>query len=199
MNQRSICRLIFFVHVLVLCRAQVLIQNATVQLNKPASLRCTLQSSQEVLIVTWQKIKQGSPENMVTYSKNHGVVLQPSYKDKVNITQLELTNSTITFWNITQEDDGCYNCLFNTFSRKISGKSCLTIIAQPTESVAVLNETVNKALGENHDAVPLLLSIVSLIILLVLISILLYWKRHRQQEVGPEVLALSSQDVIPVK
>nr|XP_021482525.1 OX-2 membrane glycoprotein isoform X4 [Meriones unguiculatus] len=33
-------------------------------------------------------------------------------------------------------------------------------------------------------SVPLLLSIVSLVILLVLISILLYWKRHRSQERG---------------
>ncbi|XP_038201448.1 OX-2 membrane glycoprotein isoform X3 [Arvicola amphibius] len=33
-------------------------------------------------------------------------------------------------------------------------------------------------------SVPLLLSIVSLVILLVLISILLYWKRHRNQERG---------------
>nr|XP_020017854.1 OX-2 membrane glycoprotein isoform X3 [Castor canadensis] len=33
-------------------------------------------------------------------------------------------------------------------------------------------------------SVPLLLSIVSLIILLVLISILLYWKRHRNQDRG---------------
>nr|QRN68079.1 CD200-like protein [Betacoronavirus Erinaceus]QRN68116.1 CD200-like protein [Betacoronavirus Erinaceus] len=133
MNHLSICRLILIVPVVVLCRAQVVTQNATVQMNKPASLRCTLQSSHEVLSVTWQKIKQSIPENMVTYSKNHGVVLLSPYKDKVNITQLELTNSTITFWNITHEDDG---------------------------------------------------------ILLVLISIL-YWKCHRHQEVGPEILALS--------
>lgn len=33
-------------------------------------------------------------------------------------------------------------------------------------------------------SVPLLLSIVSLVILLVLISILLYWKRHRNQDRG---------------
>nr|QRN68127.1 CD200-like protein [Betacoronavirus Erinaceus] len=197
MNQRSICRLIFFVHVLVLCRAQVLIQNATVQLNKPASLRCTLQSSQEVLIVTWQKIKQGSTENMVTYSKNHGVVLQPSYKDKVNITQLELRNSTITFWNVTQEDDGCYNCLFNTFgSGSISGKACLITIESIDHPNGTTSDSVLHFKGPKSQVgkqfISLLLSIVSLIILLVacLISIL-YWKCHRHQEVGPEILALS--------
>ncbi|XP_042812559.1 OX-2 membrane glycoprotein isoform X4 [Panthera tigris] len=70
---------------------------------------------------------------MVTFSKNHGVVVQPAYKDKINITQLELKNSTITFWNTTLEDEGCYKCLFNTFgSGKISGKACLTLSVQPT-------------------------------------------------------------------
>ncbi|KAF3827571.1 hypothetical protein GH733_003057, partial [Mirounga leonina] len=95
--------------------------------------RCSLQNSEEVLIVTWQKIKAVSPENMVTFSKNHGVVVQPAYKDKINITQLELKNSTITFWNTTLEDEGCYKCLFNTFgSGKISGTACLSLSVQPT-------------------------------------------------------------------
>lgn len=65
---------------------------------------------------------------MVTFSKNHGVVLQPAYEDKVNITELGLHNSTITFWNTTLDDEGCYKCLFNTFgSGKISGVACLTL------------------------------------------------------------------------
>ncbi|TKC43924.1 hypothetical protein EI555_000873, partial [Monodon monoceros] len=95
--------------------------------------RCSLQNPQEVLIVTWQKIKAVSPENMITFSQNHGVVVQPAYKDKINITQLGLMNSTITFWNTTLEDEGCYKCLFNTFgSGKISGIACLTLFVQPT-------------------------------------------------------------------
>nr|QRN68042.1 CD200-like protein [Betacoronavirus Erinaceus]QRN68112.1 CD200-like protein [Betacoronavirus Erinaceus]QRN68129.1 CD200-like protein [Betacoronavirus Erinaceus] len=196
MNHLSICRMIFIVPVVVLCRAQVAIQSATVQLNKPASLRCTLQSTQEVLIVVWQKIKQSGPENMVTYSSNYGVKLQTSYENKVNITQLELRNSTITFWNVTQEDVGCYNCLFNTFgSGKFSGISCLRTtksIDHPngTTSVSSVTHFKDPKSQVEKQFISLLLSIVSLIILLVLISIL-YWKCHRHQEVGPEILALS--------
>ncbi|XP_042758871.1 OX-2 membrane glycoprotein isoform X1 [Panthera leo] len=130
----SAYRLIWFFAAVRLCRAaQVVTQDEEELLNTPASLRCSLQNSEEVLIVTWQKIKAVSPENMVTFSKNHGVVVQPAYKDKINITQLELKNSTITFWNTTLEDEGCYKCLFNTFgSGKISGKACLTLSVQPT-------------------------------------------------------------------
>nr|QRN68067.1 CD200-like protein [Betacoronavirus Erinaceus] len=196
MNHLSICRLILIVPVVVLCRAQVVIQNATVQMNKPASLRCTLQSSQEVLIVTWQKIKQSGPENMVTYSKNHGVVLQTSYKNKANITQLELTNSTITFWNTTMEDDGCYNCIFNIFGPVMIGKSCLRIIKSidhpnGTTSVNSVIHFKDPKSQVEKQFISLLLSIVSLIILLVLISI--YWKCHRHQEVWPEILELFNE------
>nr|XP_031311721.1 OX-2 membrane glycoprotein isoform X5 [Camelus dromedarius] len=249
------CKLIWFLSALILCEAQVVTQDVREPLNTPASLSCSLQNPQEVLIVTWQKIKAVSPENMITFSENHGVVVQPAYKDKINITQLGLMNSTITFWNTTLEDEGCYKCLFNTFgSGKISGVACLTLSVQPkvflhykfsedhlnitcsanarpapviswkvsgsgiensteilshpngTTSVTSIlqvkdpksqvgkevicqvlylgtvtnyRETVNKGFW---FSVPLLLSIVSLVILLVLISILLYWKRRRNQD-----------------
>ncbi|XP_040836431.1 OX-2 membrane glycoprotein isoform X3 [Ochotona curzoniae] len=262
--RKSFCHLSTFsliwgMAAVVLCTAQeeVLTQDEKQQLNTPASLKCSLQSSQEVLVVTWQKKKAVSPENMVTFSKNHGVVIQPAYRDKLNITQLGLQNSTITFWNTTLEDEGCYMCLFNTFgSGKISGTSCLTLYVQPivslqykffedhlnitcsatarpapviswkvagsgiensTESLSHPNGTTSVTsvlhvkdpktqvgkevicqvlhLGKVKDyrqtmnkgfwfSVPLLLSIVSLVILLILISILLYWKRHRNQDRG---------------
>ncbi|XP_042637790.1 OX-2 membrane glycoprotein-like [Orycteropus afer afer] len=242
---------------MVLCRAQGQVEthDEIELLHTHASLRCSLQTYQEVLIVTWQKIKATNPENMVTFSKKNGVVVQPGYKDRVNITYLGLNDSTITFWNTTLEDEGCYMCLFNTFgSGKISGKACLTLYVQPTvslhykfsedhlnitcsatarpapiiswkvtgsgienstESLSHPNGTTSVTsvlqvkdpesqvgkevickvlhLGTVTDfrqtvskgfwfSVPLLLSIVSLVILLILISILLYWKRHRNQD-----------------
>ncbi|XP_008144816.1 OX-2 membrane glycoprotein isoform X4 [Eptesicus fuscus] len=258
--ERSFChlstyRLIWFLAAVMLCRAQVVTQDEREPLNTPASLRCFLEIPQEVLIVTWQKIKASSPDNMVTFSKEHGVVVQQAYKDKMNITELGLQNTTITFWNTTLDDEGCYKCLFNTFgSGKISGIACLTLFVQPTVFVHYklsedhLNVTCSanarpapaiswKVAGSGMDnsteiithpngttsvisvlhikdpknqmgkevicqvlhlgnmtyfgqtvnkgfwfSVPLLLSIVSLVILLILISILLYWKRHRTQD-----------------
>ncbi|XP_021562271.1 OX-2 membrane glycoprotein isoform X2 [Carlito syrichta] len=243
----------------VLCTAQVEVwtQDEREQLYTPASLKCSLQPSQNVLVVTWQKKTALSPENVATYSEKHGVVVQPAYKNKLNITQLGLQNSTITFWNVTLEDEGCYMCLFNTFGMgKISGTACLLTYVQPivslhysasedrlnitcsatarpapiiswkvpvsgidnstkisphsngttsVTSVLHVKDPKNQVgkevicqvlhLGTVTDfrqtlsqgywfSVPLLLSIVSLVILLVLISILLYWKRHRNQDRG---------------
>ncbi|XP_075398652.1 OX-2 membrane glycoprotein-like isoform X2 [Tenrec ecaudatus] len=250
-------RLICSLATLALCEAQenVMTQNERELLNTPASLRCSVRTYQEVLIVTWQKIKASGPENMVTFSNISGVVLQPAYKSKVNITHLGLSDSTITFWNATLEDEGCYMCLFNTFgSGTISGKPCLTLYVQPivsfyykfsedhlnitcsatarpapviswkvaesgiensTESFPHPNGTTsvtsilrmkdpNSQVGKevickvlhlgnvteyrqtlSKDvwlSIPLLLSVVSLVILLILISILLYWKRRRNQD-----------------
>nr|AYF58478.1 glycoprotein vOX2-1 [Elephant endotheliotropic herpesvirus 1B] len=127
-------------------QGQVVTQDERELLNTPASLRCSLQTDKEVLIVTWQKIKATSPENMATFSENHGVVVQPPYKDRVNITQLGLRNSTLTFWNTTVEDEGCFMCLFNTFgSGKISGKTCLTLYVPPT--VSLHTESFNDSLN----------------------------------------------------
>ncbi|XP_055481158.1 OX-2 membrane glycoprotein isoform X1 [Psammomys obesus] len=238
-------------------QVEVVTQDERKLLHTSASLRCSLKTSQEPLIVTWQKKKAVSPENMITYSKTHGVVVQPAYRDRVNITELGLWNTSITFWNTTVDDEGCYMCLFNTFgSGKVSGTACLTLYVQPIVSLhynyfedhlnitcsatarpapaiswkgtgsGIENSTethyhsngttsvtsilrvkdpknqVGKEvicqvlyLGTVTDykqtldkgfwfSVPLLLSIVSLVILLVLISILLYWKRHRSQERG---------------
>ncbi|XP_069328702.1 OX-2 membrane glycoprotein isoform X1 [Eulemur rufifrons] len=253
----STYRLIWGMAAVVLCAAQVEVvtQDERERLYTPASLRCSLQNSQDVLVVTWQKKKAVSPENLATFSELHGVVVQPAYKDRMNITELGLQNSTITFWNTTLEDEGCYMCLYNIFgSGKISGTACLTIYVQPTvflhykysedhlnitcsatarpapmiswkvrgsgienstEIVSNPNGTTSvtsilqvkdpkKQVGKEvicqvlhlgtvtyfrqsvskgyWFSVPLLLSIVSLVILLVLISILLYWKRHRNQD-----------------
>ncbi|UEH20442.1 membrane glycoprotein vOX2-1 [Elephant endotheliotropic herpesvirus 2] len=121
---------------ITLCTEQVVTQDKMELLSAPVSLTCSLQTDKEVLVVTWQKVKTQSPENMATFSENHGVVIQPPYKNRVNITQLDLKNSTLTFWNTTTEDEGCFLCLFNTFgSGKISGKTCLTLYVPPIMSL----------------------------------------------------------------
>lgn len=116
-----------------LSQVEVVTQDVNSSLRAPASLRCSLKTTQEPLIVTWQKKKAVGPENMATYSKAHGVVLQPTYKDRINITELGLLNSSITFWNATLDDEGCYMCLFNMFgSGKVSGTVCLTLHHKPS-------------------------------------------------------------------
>ncbi|XP_036603379.1 OX-2 membrane glycoprotein-like isoform X2 [Trichosurus vulpecula] len=129
------CSLICGMTLVMQCWAQgkVVTENETVVLERPASLKCSLQTVQEILIVTWQKLTKGRPENMATFSKQHGVVIQSAYKDKIEMTQPGLSESTITFLKTAEEDEGCYLCIFNIFGvGTASGKTCLKLYVQPT-------------------------------------------------------------------
>ncbi|XP_044526034.1 OX-2 membrane glycoprotein-like isoform X2 [Gracilinanus agilis] len=127
--------LIWGMTIVMLCRAQgkVMTENETVPLERPASLKCSLSTLQEALIVTWQKLTKGRPENIATYSTAHGVVIQKPYQNKIEMTQQGLSESTITFLRTTPEDEQCYSCIFNIFgSEAVSGKTCLKLYVQPT-------------------------------------------------------------------
>ncbi|XP_007493734.1 OX-2 membrane glycoprotein-like isoform X2 [Monodelphis domestica] len=126
--------LIWSLTIVMLCWAQgkVITENETVPLERPASLKCSLSTPQEALIVTWQKLSKGRPENIATYSMAHGVVIQKPYQNKIEMTQQGLSESTITFLRTTPEDEHCYSCIFNIFgSEAVSGKTCLKLYVQP--------------------------------------------------------------------
>ncbi|XP_072470115.1 OX-2 membrane glycoprotein-like [Notamacropus eugenii] len=100
-------------------------------LDRPVSLKCSLQPVQKIMIITWQKLINGRPENIATFSQ-HRVLIQSAYKDKIEMTQPGLNESTITFLRTAVEDEGCYLCIFNIFGvRTVSGKICLKLYVQP--------------------------------------------------------------------
>ncbi|AGY30761.1 RF14 [Retroperitoneal fibromatosis-associated herpesvirus] len=103
-----------------------------------ASLTCQTPTEAEVLTVTWQKSGRESPENMATFSGSHGVVVQPGFLGKANITTSNPHNSTLTLYNLTAADEGCYICLFNTFgSGAKSCRVCLDVTAPPGGRIQV--------------------------------------------------------------
>ncbi|XP_043852047.1 OX-2 membrane glycoprotein-like isoform X1 [Dromiciops gliroides] len=129
------CSLIWGMTLVIQCWAQgnVVTENETVMLERPASLKCTVQTTHEPLIVTWQKLRNERPENMATFSKQHGIVIQSTYKSKIEMSQPGLRESTITFLRTAVEDEGCYLCIFNIFGvETASGKTCLILYVQPT-------------------------------------------------------------------
>ncbi|XP_068925943.1 OX-2 membrane glycoprotein-like isoform X4 [Petaurus breviceps papuanus] len=129
------CCLIWGMFLVMQCWAQgkVVTENETVMLGRPASLKCSLQTIQEIMVVTWQKITKGRPENMATFSKLHGPVIQSAFNGKIEMTQAGLSESAITFLRTSLEDEGCYLCIFNIFGAETaSGNPCLKLYVQPT-------------------------------------------------------------------
>ncbi|XP_074070606.1 OX-2 membrane glycoprotein-like isoform X2 [Macrotis lagotis] len=113
-------------------QGNVVIEAEPVILGRPASLKCSLKNLQDILIVTWQKLTNKGPENMATFSESYGVVIQPAYKNKIEMMQTELRETTIIFMRTEVEDEGCYLCIFNIFGAgRVSGKPCLKLNVKP--------------------------------------------------------------------
>ncbi|NWU86801.1 OX2G protein, partial [Onychorhynchus coronatus] len=114
-----------------------------VRVGDNAPLSCALTEPMDVVQVTWQKGSEKSHKNIATYSKLKGLKIHKSYQDRMNFTSLQLNETSITFWDATMDDSGCYLCLFNTFpSGSISGRTCLSVFG--------LNASVHYNISEGH-------------------------------------------------
>ncbi|XP_008105959.3 OX-2 membrane glycoprotein [Anolis carolinensis] len=114
-----------------LCRIQgaIITHNKDVELGGKATLRCTPSKLYETTQVTWQKQMNGSLVNIAVYHNVRGpkIVLPDA---QFNFTVLGVNETAITFWNASIQDNGCYQCIFNTFPLgPVTGKPCLSVYA----------------------------------------------------------------------
>ncbi|XP_030013220.1 OX-2 membrane glycoprotein-like isoform X2 [Sphaeramia orbicularis] len=123
-HQGVVCLLLWFGAFIKGVNAEV--QNTSVKVGGEAFLNCHLMKSEDVVQVTWQKI---SPEiNLATNSKYFSPRVNPEFRHKVEFKDAGLQNSTIIIKNVNQQDEGCYNCLFNIQHQGvITCKTCLLI------------------------------------------------------------------------
>ncbi|MEE6467641.1 hypothetical protein FKM82_008001 [Ascaphus truei] len=112
------------------------------------SLTCEFQSVLDVRQVTWQKEKGDLLENMVTYSKRHGVNVLSPYDKHVAVKDASTSRSSILISELKKEDETCYMCLFNTYPLgAYKGKVCPTILEGPTPSFGEANAVTCSATG----------------------------------------------------
>uniref|UniRef100_A0A671XCL2 Immunoglobulin V-set domain-containing protein n=1 Tax=Sparus aurata TaxID=8175 RepID=A0A671XCL2_SPAAU len=72
---------------------------------------------------------------LASYTTRYGQKVNPAFKDKVGFTDAGLQNSSIFIRNVTEEDEGCYLCLFNADPEgALIGQTCLQVYGknQPT-------------------------------------------------------------------
>ncbi|XP_051841239.1 OX-2 membrane glycoprotein-like isoform X3 [Antechinus flavipes] len=97
-------------------------------LGNNVTLNCNLTIPADVLQITWQKLQGSVPENIGTYSSQHGEKILPPYNERIQCSSTELTSSSMTIYNVTLKDDACYKCLFNVFPNGIyGGKMCFSV------------------------------------------------------------------------
>ncbi|XP_074483398.1 uncharacterized protein LOC141763051 [Sebastes fasciatus] len=93
-----------------------------------ASLTCHLMQSRDVLQVTWQKILPEGEKNMATYSERFGERVHAGFQSKLQFKDAGLQNSSIVIRRVMEEDEGCYRCMFNTFSEgALIATTCLQL------------------------------------------------------------------------
>lgn len=114
-------------------------RTVTAAVREEAGFRCELLQSKDVVQVTWQKVLPDREATLASYTSRYGKRVNPAFKDKVGFTDAGLQNSSIFIRNVTEEDEGCYLCLFNADPEgALIGKTCLQVYGknQPTSHKA---------------------------------------------------------------
>uniref|UniRef100_A0A8C4GVE4 Immunoglobulin V-set domain-containing protein n=1 Tax=Dicentrarchus labrax TaxID=13489 RepID=A0A8C4GVE4_DICLA len=75
--------------------------------------------NKDVVQVTWQKPE--GEKTLATSSKPFGPRVNPDFIDKVEFKDAGLQNNSIVIRNLTEQDEGCYQCLFNSYPEGESG------------------------------------------------------------------------------
>ncbi|KAI3366006.1 hypothetical protein L3Q82_009833, partial [Scortum barcoo] len=102
------------------------------------TLNCQLVQSKEVVQVTWQKVLPEGVRNLATYNKYFGPKVSPDFRDKVEFKDAGLQNSSIVIMNVTEQDEGCYHCLFNIYpDGPLTGSTCLQLYGRPAPTVTL--------------------------------------------------------------
>ncbi|XP_033480018.2 uncharacterized protein LOC117255335 [Epinephelus lanceolatus] len=103
-------------------------QTVMAVVGEEALLNCQLMQPKDVLQVTWQKILPDKKQNVATYTEYFGEKVNRDFRDKVEFKYAGLQNSSIVIRRVTEEDEGCYHCLFNTYpDGALTGSTCLQL------------------------------------------------------------------------
>ncbi|XP_035983799.1 OX-2 membrane glycoprotein-like isoform X2 [Fundulus heteroclitus] len=103
-------------------------QTVLAAVGEDAPLSCLLLETKDVQQVTWQKVLGNKERNIGSYSEYFGQTVNSDFKDKVQFTEAGLQKTSIVIRNVTEQDEGCYLCLFNTFpDGALTGRTCLEV------------------------------------------------------------------------
>ncbi|XP_035764529.1 OX-2 membrane glycoprotein-like, partial [Neolamprologus brichardi] len=119
-------------------------QTVLAAVGEDAELSCQLLETKDVLQVTWQKSSNDVEANVATYNKYFGQRVNDGFTDKVTFKHAGLWNCSIVIRNVTEQDEGCYRCLFNTYPEgAFIGRPCLQVyeLHEPVVDVRESNST----------------------------------------------------------
>ncbi|XP_060923346.1 OX-2 membrane glycoprotein-like [Limanda limanda] len=109
-----------------------------------ALLSCQILLSENVEHVTWQKQTQDGGINLAGFNDISGSRVISAFRGKVEVKDGGLHNSSIVIKKLTEEDEGCYLCLFFTNpAGALTGRTCLKVyeLHEPVLHIRESNST----------------------------------------------------------
>uniref|UniRef100_A0A3Q4BHN5 Ig-like domain-containing protein n=1 Tax=Mola mola TaxID=94237 RepID=A0A3Q4BHN5_MOLML len=102
---------------LILCTTALIQTQQTVlaAVTEDARLSCQLTQTKDVVQVTWQKILPKQDKFITSYNEDFGQAVNSDLEGKVEFAEADLQSSSIIIRNVTEQDDGCYLCVFHAF------------------------------------------------------------------------------------
>uniref|UniRef100_A0A671XCR2 Ig-like domain-containing protein n=1 Tax=Sparus aurata TaxID=8175 RepID=A0A671XCR2_SPAAU len=120
-------------------------QDVIAAVGDDACLSCQLLQSKEILQITWQKVLPEGEENVATYNKYFGERVNAGFQGKVEVKNNGLQNCSIVIKNVTDQDEGCYRCVFNAYpDGALIGNTCLKVYGKN------LHAFITKFIEVNH-------------------------------------------------
>ncbi|XP_054915327.1 OX-2 membrane glycoprotein-like [Poeciliopsis prolifica] len=103
-------------------------QTVLAAVGEDAPLSCQLMITKDIQQVTWQKVLEKRERNIGSYSEYFGETVNDGLKDKVQFTEAGLQKNSIVIRNVTEQDAGCYRCLFNGYpDGALTAATCLKV------------------------------------------------------------------------
>uniref|UniRef100_A0A3Q3VMA7 Ig-like domain-containing protein n=1 Tax=Mola mola TaxID=94237 RepID=A0A3Q3VMA7_MOLML len=103
-------------------------QTVLAAVTEDARLSCQLTQTKDVVLVSWQKHFPVQDKFLASYHKVFGQKVNSDLEGKVEFAEAALQNSSIIIRNVTEQDDGCYLCVFIIFpDGDFTAKTCLQI------------------------------------------------------------------------
>nr|XP_020512042.1 OX-2 membrane glycoprotein-like [Labrus bergylta] len=103
-------------------------RNVAAAVGEQACLNCLLIQTKEVLQVTWQKILPEGERTVATDNLHFGQRVDPYFSGKVEFRDAGLQNTSILIREVTEQDEGYYRCMFNTYpDGALTATICLNV------------------------------------------------------------------------
>uniref|UniRef100_A0A668TX14 Ig-like domain-containing protein n=1 Tax=Oreochromis aureus TaxID=47969 RepID=A0A668TX14_OREAU len=119
-------------------------QTVLVEVRGNAFLNCQLMQFKDIVQVTWQKILAEGKWNLTSYHKTFGKKVNPGCLHKTEFKYAGLQNGSLVIKNVTEQDEGCYVCLFDVqHESPLRGKTCIQVyeLHEPVVDVRESNST----------------------------------------------------------